>query len=200
MNDRIAGLLESVRSLEGEIESELSTRRKEFGYRVEEGVIHFEREVILLHRKFKKSLVKFLLDSDLVNVLTSPVIYSLIVPLVLLDLMLTLYQRVCFPGYGIPRVDRSKYIALDRGRLHYLNFLERLNCDYCAYANGLIAYAREIAGRTEQYFCPVKHALKAFGAHAHYAEFLEYGDAESYHRDLKLLRDKLKVVPSAKAG
>jgi hypothetical protein len=56
--------------------------------------------------------------------------------------------------------------VFDRYHLAYLNVLEKLNC---AYANGLIAYVREIAGRTEQYWCPIKHARRVIGAHSHYA-------------------------------
>lgn len=193
MNEKIAGLLERIKALEGEIDEEFAARRREFGYRIEEGKIYFEAEILTLHLKLKKSVARWFLDSSFINILTSPVIYAMIFPLVFLDFMLTAYMLICFPGYGIPRVDRSKYIAFDRGHLRYLNFFERVNCDYCAYANGLIGYAREIAGRTEQYFCPIKHAMKLFGSHNHYAEFLEYGDAEAYRQELQSLRDKLKT-------
>jgi hypothetical protein len=200
MNEKIAALLERIRTLEAEIEEEFAARRKEFGYRVEERVVHFEERIAAAHRALRQSVLGFLHDSDLINILTSPFIYAMIVPLVLLDVALTVYQRACFPGYGIARVERSKYIALDRGRLNYLNFLERLNCDYCAYANGLIAYAREIASRTEQYFCPIKHALKVLGAHGRYAEFLEYGDAEAYRRELETLRAQLRSAAAKEAA
>jgi hypothetical protein len=50
-------------------------------------------------------------------------------------------------------------------------------CVYCGYANGVIAYARKIASRTEQYWCPIKHALRIRDPHVRYAQFLEYGDA-----------------------
>ena len=46
---------------------------------------------------------------------------------------------------------RGQYIVIDRHRLKYLNAIEKLNCVYCGYGNGVIAYARDIAGRTEQY-------------------------------------------------
>jgi len=43
-------------------------------------------------------------------VLTAPIIYAVIVPLVLLDLFVTVYQSVCFPVYGIPKVRRREYL------------------------------------------------------------------------------------------
>jgi hypothetical protein len=109
----------------------------------------------------------------------------LIVPLVLLDLFVTAYQAACFPVYGIAKVRRADYLVFDRHHLGYLNALEKLNCAYCSYANGLIAYVREIAGRTEKYWCPIKHARRVIGAHPHYAEFRDYGDAAAFRTPLK---------------
>jgi hypothetical protein len=120
------------------------------------------------------------LNARPLTVLTAPVIYALIVPLLLLDLFVTAYQAACFPAYGIPKVRRSDYLVFDRHHLRYLNAIEKLNCAYCSYANGLIAYVREIAGRTEQYWCPIKHARRVIGAHPRYAMFEDYGDADGY--------------------
>ncbi len=125
-------------------------------------------------------------------VLTAPFIYSLILPLGLLDAFVTVYQAVCFRVYGIPRVRRGDYLVFDRGHLGYLNAIEKLNCAYCSYANGLIAYVREVASRTEQYWCPIKHARRVISAHDHYFAFMDYGDAEAYHRDLPALRQALR--------
>jgi hypothetical protein len=125
-------------------------------------------------------------------VITAPVTYSVVIPLVLLDLFATVYQAICFPVYGIAKVDRRKYLAFDRRRLAYLNALEKLNCEYCSYANGLIAYVREIAGRTEQYWCPIKHAIRVRATHEHYRRFLDYGDAKAYRDELEDLRRELR--------
>lgn len=125
-------------------------------------------------------------------ILTMPVIYSLIIPLVLLDLWTQLYQAICFPVYRIKHVYRRDYAIFDRGRLPYLNWLERLDCLYCSYANGVVAYAREVAGRTEQFFCPIKHAAPHRWAHRHVRRFRDYGDAEGYRKGLPELREELR--------
>ena len=44
--------------------------------------------------------------------------------------------------------------------------MERFHGASCEYANGLIAYLREITAHTEEYFCPIKHAHKILGTHA----------------------------------
>jgi hypothetical protein len=85
-------------------------------------------------------------------------------------------------------VKRADYFAFDRGHLAYLNALEKLNCAYCSYANCLIAYVREIAARTEQYWCPIKHARRVTGSHARYMQFDDYGDAEGYQKRAEELR------------
>ena len=47
------------------------------------------------------------------------------------NLVFSVYQGVCFPIYGIPKVRRRDYILLDRRHLAYLNWVEKLNCEYC---------------------------------------------------------------------
>lgn len=124
--------------------------------------------------------------------MTAPIIYTLIIPIALLDLSVTFYQAVCFPLYGISKVRRRDYMVFDRHHLAYLNGIEKLNCTYCSYANGLIAYVREVAARTEQYWCPIKHAERISDAHDRYPEFVDFGDAEAYHGRARQLRDVLK--------
>ena len=80
----------------------------------------------------------------------------------------------------------------DRFHLRYLNLFERFPCAYCEYANGLLAYAVEVAARTEQYFCPIKHARKLLGSHARAQRFLEYGDATAYHARLEAFGQQWK--------
>jgi hypothetical protein len=99
-------------------------------------------------------LGRYLLDSSFLVILTAPVIYFGVVPFLLLDLFMSVYQAICFPLYGIPKVRRADYLVFDRGRLQYLNLVERINCSYCSYGNGLLAWSREISARTEQHWCP----------------------------------------------
>ena len=139
--------------------------------------VEFERSIRETHRKLKRGILRWIVTDRPQNILTAPVIYGMVVPMVMLDLCVTFYQWICFPVYRIARVKRGDYIVFDRNNLGYLNWFERLHCEYCAYGNGLIAYAAEIVARTEQYFCPIKHARKVLGSHARYRRFLDYGEA-----------------------
>jgi len=192
MNERISSLVQGITALEAELEVELARRRIELNFVVHKGKVRFEQIVIARHRAAKMGLTRYVLGSRPLMVLTAPLIYSLILPFAFLDAFVTTYQTVCFRVYGIPLVRRQDYFIFDRGHLAYLNAIEKVNCVFCSYANGLIGYVREVASRTEQYWCPIKHARRVIAAHDHYAAFLDYGDAEAYRRELQTLRQDLQ--------
>ena len=145
------------------------------------------------HHLFKKALWPYLRNVHPLVILTSPVIYLCSIPFLVLDLAVTIYQAICFPVYGIPKVRRADYLVFDRGRLRYLNHIEKLGCVYCSYANGLLAYVVEIAARTEKHFCPIKHARPVLRPHSQYANFVPYGDPRAYRK----LVDHIAPAPPA---
>jgi hypothetical protein len=196
MSTKISELLDRLRQIEEEIEQELRRRRAELHVDFEHRRIVFEREVLDAQRRFKTGLLKYLRDAELRNVVTAPVVYSVILPLLMLDAFVSIYQWVCFPLYGIPKVRRRDYLVFDRAHLAYLNLIEKLNCAYCSYANGLIAYVKEIVGRTEQYWCPIKHARRVRQSHPHYSAFVDYGDAAGFRREVQALRARLAKLDS----
>ena len=55
-------------------------------------------------------------------------------------------------------------------------------------------------GRTEQYWCPIKHAVRLKTRHSRYQHFVDYGDAAHYHARLEVIRREfldLKAAPTA---
>lgn len=184
-------LLHRIRALQDELEQEMHRRRQMFRYVVDGRRVVFEQGIRARHRAFRVRLSSFLARTRPMVVITAPAIYAVIVPLVLLDLCVTLYQRLCFPVYGIDRVRRADFIRIDRHHLAYLNALQKLNCVYCGYANGLIGYVQEVAGRTEAYWCPIKHAARVGAQHAYYAQFVDYGDAEGFAPGLTEMRRRI---------
>lgn len=116
-----------------------------------------------------------------------PFIWIMAIPVIILDLSIELYHRICFPLYGIAYVKRSDYIKIDRYKLPYLNLFDRINCFYCEYVNGFLAYSVAIAGATEKYWCGIKHeASKNYHEPKHHANFIEYHDKKSYNKLCKL--------------
>lgn len=186
-------LMDRLREIQAEIEVELAKRREELRFHLENRRIVFEREVLRLHRQIKVGLTRYIRQANPLVAMTAPVIYSMIVPIVLLDIWVMAYQAICFPVYGIPKVSRRDYLVFDRNHLAYLNALEKINCAYCSYANGAIAFMREVASRTEIYWCPIKHARRILGPHPHYQGFADFGDAEGYRARLVRMKDGVKI-------
>lgn len=194
-NTRIEELLQRLQVTEQELANEfdrlLEEKRQQFHYTVQQGRVRFEQGMRELQRRYRQGLLRYILTAPPRHLITAPVIYSMIVPIALLDLGVTLYQHICFRAYRVPRVRRSDYLVIDRHQLPYLNALERLNCVYCGYSSGVIAYAHEVVARTEQYWCPIKHARRASGTHLRAERFFEFGDAEAYRQGLQRIRRNL---------
>lgn len=128
-----------------------------------------------LYRKDDSS--RFL--KDLFIILTAPVIYLQIIPALLLDVFVTIYQKICFPIYDIPPVDRSKYISFDRHKLNFLSPIKKINCLYCKYFNGVMSYVREVAARTEVFWCPLKNKFRE-SPHQYYNNFADRGEPREF--------------------
>ena len=108
----------------------------------------------------------------------APLIWLMIIPIVITDIFVEIYHQIAFPIYGIQKVRRFEYIRiLDREKLPYLSFLEKICCAYCGYVNGWFHYASTIAGRTESYFCHIAHLeTRGYIASDHELSFVKYGD------------------------
>lgn len=199
MNKRIGELADQIKRLEAELREEIQ-RIRIHTYEIRDRTILFQEEVKRRHRKQVVHVLQYLRKARLKHILTAPVIWLCLVPALLMDLIVTLYQAICFPVYGIPKVRRADHVIIDRHYLGYLNALEKLNCFYCSYFNGVMSYVREVAGRTEQYWCPIKHAAQLKGAHSRYQRFTEYGDSDAYRETVEDLRKDFRDVDQDKNG
>ncbi len=188
---KISEIIEKIKALEVELEDEVQKRREEFFCDMGKKIA-FKEQILAEHRKNIQNVFVYLAKTPILNLVTAPVIYSVIIPALLLDLFVYIYQAVCFPVYKIQKVRRSDYVIIDRHNLKYLNAIEKLNCLYCSYFNGLMGYVSEVAARTEQYWCPIKHAQNMKHMHSKYQNFFDYGDSEGFRQELGKLRKELK--------
>lgn len=144
-------------------------------------------------KQWKVGVLRSLLDSKpwviFKFLLSMPFIYGVFIPAIIFHIAMELYHQVAFRLYGIPLVKMKDYFVFDRALLSYLNWLEKINCLYCSYVNCLIAYSQEIGGRTERFWCPIKHARKVKGSHSQYSKFVEYLDGEEFRKKQDELRD-----------
>ena len=186
--NKIQDIIEDIKKLEKELLLEIQKKEEEFFYKIKGKKVYYEPETKKIHKKLATKIHNYIFKASYLNILTAPVIWFCILPALFMDGVVSVYQFICFKVYGIPKVRRNDFIVLDRQSLSYLNPIEKLNCVYCGYFNGLIAYVQEIAGRTEQYWCPIKHARKLGTMHRRYHKFFNYGDHREYKHRLEQLR------------
>ena len=198
--NNIDELITKIKNLESELIAEIQQQQKNPIYQVEEKRITFNNESLQHHKKHQQPLTDYLSQAALGNILSAPVIWAVLIPALLLDFSVSLYQAICFPIYKIPKVNRKNYIVFDRHYLHYLNIIEKINCAYCSYFNGMIAYVQEIAARTEQYWCPIKHARRISAIHSRYHHFLDYGDVEAYRANKEKIRSQFDDLRDSQQG
>ncbi len=187
-HQKIDELVAKIKALESELEAELHQEYEQFTCEITKK----REEILASYRKERQGLLRYLATAPMLHLLSAPVIWSVLIPALILDAFVSLYQWVCFPIYKITKVKRSDYMIIDRHRLAYLNSIEKLNCLYCSYFNGLMGYISEIAGRTEQYWCPIRHASRVKSMHSNYKKFFDYGDSENFRQRSAELREDLK--------
>lgn len=189
MNDKIKEILEDIEEMKVKLAEEIDKQESHISYQIKNGYVTFEKEVMAKQKENMQHLISWFREVPLIHLLSSPIIYAMIIPAVLLDIILFIYQQTIFRIYKFKMIKRSDYMFFDHQYLGYLNPIEKLNCLYCSYFNGLMLYASAIAGRTELYFCPIKHAKKVIAQHEFYDAFLSYGDEEEFQKKLKELRE-----------
>jgi hypothetical protein len=119
------------------------------------------------------------------HALSTPFIWGIILPGLLLHAGIFLYQVAAFRLYEIEPVHLRDYVNFDREKLAYLSLFDKFNCLYCSYMNGLFPYVTEVARKTEYYWCGVKHHDQPTNpAFAYQEKFAKYGSEDDFNRVL----------------
>jgi hypothetical protein len=186
--NKLEAIIEEIKKLEKQLVLEIEKKEEEFFYKIKGKKVYFDPKIKRYQKTLATRIYPYIVNTSLLNLLTAPIIWFCLLPALFMDIVVSVYQFICFRVYGIPEVKRSEYMVMDRHSLSYLNPIEKVNCVYCGYFNGLIAYVQEIAARTEQFWCPIKHARKLAGFHKRYHKFFDYGDHQAYRQKLEQLR------------
>lgn len=192
MSKKIKQIIEEIEALEEKLKDEIEKQESHIIYEIKNGYITFEKDIFEQQREKMKNILNYLKDVPFFHLISSPLIYLMILPAIIFDVMLFFYQQVIFRIYKFEFIKRSEFIIFDRHYLAYLNPIEKLNCLYCSYFNGLMHYAAEISAKTELYFCPIKHAKKIAYKHQYYHQFLTYGDEHDFQEKFQELREKVQ--------
>jgi len=192
MKSRINKILEEIDIKKQELKQEYLNLMDKYSFTFVKWKIVFTREAREANRKKRISIFESIFSARVREVLSIPFIYSMIIPAIILDLFLFLYQNTAIRLYGIPLAKRSDYITFDRKELDYLNWIQKINCLYCSYVNWLFSYAVEVAGRTEKYWCPIKNAKKLKANHDWQRYFADYWDAEWFRECFQSIEEYKK--------
>ncbi len=187
-DNKIDEITQKIKLLEDELIDEFKKKEEEFFYKIENEKVKFEENIINEGKSKIVSSIKYLSSFPVIVILTIPFIWAMMIPILLTDILVTIYQYICFPIYKIPKVKRKDYVIMDRYNLFYLDKVEKINCWYCEYFNGVISYVREIGARTEQFWCPIKHSRHLKEKHSRYDNFFDFGDYKKYRKELEKKR------------
>ena len=117
------------------------------------------------------------------HIISIPFIWLPILTVIPMHIAVWLYQSICFRLYGIKLVKLGDYVSFDREKLRYLSTIDKINCAYCSYANGIFGYVAEIGHRTEYYWCGIKHKNQPDNpAFAYQSKFAAYGNKEDFQQ------------------
>lgn len=191
-HENIEEIIGKIKNLESQL-IELAHKSEKI-FSIENGKIIFSEDILNEQKKRAQNIFSYIINTKPKNIIIMPMIYLMIIPAIFLDLFIFIYQSICFPIYKIKKVSRKSYIVFDRQNLAYLNTIEKLNCLYCQYFNCLMAYATEVAAKTELYWCPIKHSKQPKSMHRYYYRFSNYGEyekfKESWEKNRRWLRDE----------
>ena len=97
MNERIGNLLNQMAALEEELRVELQQHEAGLLFNIKGKRIEFEQSIKETHRRLKTGFFHWLVTYRPQNLITGPIIYGMIVPLVILDFFVTVYQADVLP-------------------------------------------------------------------------------------------------------
>jgi len=191
-DNKIDDITKKIKILEDELIEEFKQKEKEFFYKIENEKVKFEERIIKDGKSKIISSIKYLSSFPIGVILTIPFIWGMMIPALLADISVSIYQYICFPI----KVKRKDYVIMDRYNLFYLDKVEKINCWYCEYFNGVVAYVREVGARTEQFWCPIKHSKPLKDKHSRYDNFFDYGDYKKYRELLEKRRSDFQDLQS----
>ena len=124
MSRYVDRIVATIHEAEEALSEDVRDQQKRWQYDLHRGRVWFDKEVRHAHKQLKQGIPSFLRHGSVLNLLTTPIIYSLSLPFVLLDVWVSLYQWICFPIYGIDRVARAAVLR-DRPSQAWLSECDR---------------------------------------------------------------------------
>ena len=196
MKSKINKILEDINNKKQELIVEYEKAKEKYGFKIVWRKIIWNSWKETELKKSRKSAWDTIFSATVREIISFPFIWFMLIPTIILDICLFIYQNTAIRLYKIPLAKRSDYIVFDRKQLAYLNWIQKLDCIYCSYVNWLFQYAVEVAGRTEKYWCPIKHARKKSWTHDWEEHFADYWDVEGFKEVFCSIKEFKKIKSS----
>ena len=127
MTSSIDDLLSKIKLMEQELLEEIQSQQQNFAYEIQQKRIYFEKQVVQQHKTLCSTVIDYLKNASFKHILTVPVIWAILIPAVLLDITVTLYQADLFSSVWHPQSQTGGLYVFDRRYLSYLNIVEKIN-------------------------------------------------------------------------
>ena len=89
MDKRILDLMQQIKVLEEELRDALHAQESRVNFTIRGKRVEFERSIRQAHQKLKRNFFRWLVTDRPQNLLTGPIIYAMIVPLLIADLFIS---------------------------------------------------------------------------------------------------------------
>ena len=86
MSPHVARFVERLHDAEEDLRREVEQQQRRWQYRVRRGRVWFDRELREAHRRLRQGIPAYVREGGVLTLLTAPVVYSLLFPLLILDL------------------------------------------------------------------------------------------------------------------
>ncbi len=116
MSKRATQIADEIRTLEQELRQEIQRIRID-SFEITEKAIHFKDEVVIRHRTQALSVLTYLRRAKMKHIVCLPIIWSCLLPAIVMDALVSLYQMLCFLLFGVLKVKRSDHVVFDRRNL-----------------------------------------------------------------------------------
>ncbi len=100
MNEQIEQILKKISYLEKKLQDELRKEDKLFDFTFEGKKVCFNKELLKEQQKHLEDIFTYLKNAPILYIITSPIIYGLIIPALILDITVTIYQAINFRVYN----------------------------------------------------------------------------------------------------
>ena len=111
MNETIKNMIADIEAMKAKLGEEIEKHEAHLSYEIKNGYVAFEDDIIEKQQENMKSLWQWFTETPLLHLLSSPVVYMMVFPAMLLDVMLFIYTNVVSRVFKFDFLPRNAYVG-----------------------------------------------------------------------------------------